>query len=427
MKASQKKTAQKPKAPVMKKAAPKKTVRKSARKTEIPAILLEGDRTPVAARPSGPGSRYALVAETSRPHIIPDTEPGELPDAYGTERLTLVSRDPHWLYAHWDLTKEQLQKYNRLSRDGHLVVRIFKAGAVAEPVNETYVHPESQNWFIYVEEGGARYNADLGYYDKRKRWKSISKSSSILTPPESLANDTSVDFATLPVNVPLDLVVDAVRQSVPGDVPLMTALNNLREGGYQNLPGPEYFTAALQAADPGKPAPWTPEQQKALAEVITMDEVRRVWIGSHEVTELVRKQLVKELASQAAADVSGAIGGARAISSLGMSSPHGGASLPGKGFWFNVNAELIIYGATEPDATVTIGERRIRLRSDGSFSYRFALPDGRYDLPVVATSAAGDDSREAGLYFSRDTQYHGEVETHPQDDALKTPRPENVA
>ena len=68
-----------------------------------------------------------------------------------------------------------------------------------------------------------------------------------------------------------------------------------------------------------------------------------------------------------------------------------------RGFWFNVNAELIIYGATEPDASVTIGGRKIRLRPDGTFSYRFALPDGKFDLPAIATNAAGNDARAAEL------------------------------
>jgi uncharacterized protein len=104
------------------------------------------------------------------------------------------------------------------------------------------------------------------------------------------------------------------------------------------------------------------------------------------------------------------------------------AELPRKkGFWFNINAELIIYGATEPNAEVTIGGRRIRLRPDGSFSYRFALPDGAYELPVNATSADGSDARRAELNFSRDTSYSGEVGAHPQDKSLHIPTPENVA
>ena len=114
-------------------------------------------------------------------------------------------------------------------------------------------------------------------------------------------------------------------------------------------------------------------------------------------------------------------------SSSSLSSPYGGAGERPKGFWFNVNAELIIYGATEPDATVTIGGRTIRLRGDGTFSYRFVLPDGRYQLPAMATSADGTDSRSAALEFSRSTEYRGEVHAHPQDPAMRPPRVEHVS
>ena len=91
-----------------------------------------------------------------------------------------------------------------------------------------------------------------------------------------------------------------------------------------------------------------------------------------------------------------------------------------------MNAELIIYGATEPDASVTIGGRKIRLRPDGTFSYRFALPDGNYELPAIATSAAGDDSRAAALRFVRQTEYRGEVGAHQQDPQLRAPTVEAV-
>ena len=91
------------------------------------------------------------------------------------------------------------------------------------------------------------------------------------------------------------------------------------------------------------------------------------------------------------------------------------------------DAELILYGATEPDAAVTVGGRTIKLRPDGTFSYRFALPDGHYELPAVATSADGTDARRADLHFARSTEYSGEVGAHPQDAALKPPRVEYVA
>jgi hypothetical protein len=101
--------------------------------------------------------------------------------------------------------------------------------------------------------------------------------------------------------------------------------------------------------------------------------------------------------------------------------------MPGKkSFWFNVNAELIIYGATEPDAAVSIAGRKIKLRPDGSFSFRFSLPDGHYDLPAIAISADGTDSRAANLQFRRETEYRGDVGTHPQDPGLRPPKADSV-
>jgi hypothetical protein len=147
-------------------------------------------------------------------------------------------------------------------------------------------------------------------------------------------------------------------------------------------------------------------------------------MGSLEITELIRRQLAQEISSLGAAQFSIPGSWSGAVSSF--SSPLGGMERR-KGFWFNVNAELIIYGATEPDAEVTIGGRAIRLRPDGSFSYRFALPDGNYNLPAVATSADGTDSRAAGLKFSRSTEFRGEVGAHPQDPKLNPPLVKHVA
>lgn len=162
-----------------------------------------------------------------------------------------------------------------------------------------------------------------------------------------------------------------------------------------------------------------------------MDHVRRVWMGSLEITELIRRQLSQEQFPQNVVELGAVIPGAPtsptgAIGAVGeITSPSGKPAQPEKGFWFNVNAELIVYGATEPDATVSIGGRKIKLRPDGSFSYRFALPDGNYEMPVVAVSADQTDGRAAELKFSRDTQYRGHVEAHPQDPALQPLRLEN--
>jgi hypothetical protein len=231
--------------------------------------------------------------------------------------------------------------------------------------------------------------------------------------------------------VPLPKLVESVRAAAGESAPLAEALEELRSTTHPQLPPPvaaAVVTARRRGAASVKPL--TPAQKRALAEVITIDEVRRVWIGSLEITELVRRQLERGPAGAADSLSSAALAAAQRAGLGGLSSlssPFGGAAPSGaKGFWFNVNAELIIYGATEPDATVTIGGRRIRLRPDGSFSYRFALPDGDYELPATAVSADASDARHAMLQFRRATHYVGDVGTHPQDAALKKPSPENV-
>jgi len=55
-------------------------------------------------------------------------------------------------------------------------------------------------------------------------------------------------------------------------------------------------------------------------------------------------------------------------------------------FWLVVNTELIVYGATEPDATVYVQGKQVPLRPDGTFSLRFALPDGKQVIPVKGIS-----------------------------------------
>ncbi|MFN3408320.1 MAG: DUF4912 domain-containing protein [Limisphaerales bacterium] len=407
-------------------AAPKKAVRKAARKTapkevELPPILFEGDR-PTPPDVGGPGQRYALGPSAPKESFTDETD---LPDAYGTKQILLAARDPHWLYAHWDLTRDQLRRYNAMSRDGHLILRVFLGEPRGMPLQETHVHPESRHWFIHVERAGVKYSVELGYYGANKRWKPISASGLTLTPPDVMADEGGELFATIPMEVPLPKLVEIVRAAAVENAPLAEALEELRATSHPKLP--PVLTAA-QAQPAAKVKPLTPAQKRALAEVITLDEVRRVWIGSLEITELVRRQL--ERGAGEAESLSSAALAAAQRAGLGgvssVSSPFGGAAEKAKGFWFNVNAELIIYGATEPDATVTIGGRKIRLRPDGSFSYRFALPDGDYELPATAVSADASDARHATLQFRRATHYVGDVGAHPQDAALKKPSPENV-
>jgi hypothetical protein len=71
--------------------------------------------------------------------------------------------------------------------------------------------------------------------------------------------------------------------------------------------------------------------------------------------------------------------------------------------WLVADAELIVYGATEPDATVTIGGRPIKLNPDGTFRFQMSFQDGLIDYPIMAVAADGEQTRSIHMKFNRET------------------------
>lgn len=73
-------------------------------------------------------------------------------------------------------------------------------------------------------------------------------------------------------------------------------------------------------------------------------------------------------------------------------------------FWLVVDCELIVYGATEPDARVTVQGKPITLRPDGTFSLRYYLPDGKQVIPVKAVSSDNEEERSITPIVTRETK-----------------------
>jgi hypothetical protein len=71
---------------------------------------------------------------------------------------------------------------------------------------------------------------------------------------------------------------------------------------------------------------------------------------------------------------------------------------------FHVDAEMILYGRTKPDAKVTLATEPIKLRPDGSFTARLAMPDKRQVLPVVASTPDGVEQRTIVIAVERNTK-----------------------
>lgn len=440
----------------------------------IPPILLEGDE-PAGGLLSGPGQKYVV---SPQPVLGETGVVADVPELGGGSGLSLIPRDSRCLYAHWELPPEQQQACNRLSKDRHPVLRVWQAESPANSLPEIHVHPESRSWFVHVPQGGTAYQAELGFYGQNEAWNRLALSAPATTPVEQPSEERPVEFATVVPKaacageaVRLERPAEAVPKPVSAPTPSAASSSPLpaafrHNGGRQveqaqppptavaipagkkpaaaraelaaRAPAPATPHAEFSQPQPGPQPieaafPWHAEQEQALAAIVTECSIRRESIGSLEIERLIQGEARRlaeagmpaaEAEAQAAAQVEAMLAQAAAepISSPAAAAPSAGESSRS---WFSINAELVVYGAAGPEAEVMIGDRRIRLRPDGSFSYRFALPDGVYELPIAATGSGGE-TRRVRLTFSRSTVAEGEVRAHLQDPSLKTPAPENV-
>ena len=74
-------------------------------------------------------------------------------------------------------------------------------------------------------------------------------------------------------------------------------------------------------------------------------------------------------------------------------------SRPSADFWFVVDAELVLYGATEQGATVTIDGQKVNLNPDGTFKLTVPFVDNLVDYQMIATSSKREDTKTIDKKF----------------------------
>jgi hypothetical protein len=383
---------------------------------KIPQILFEDDE-PSKPSAKAPAQKFEL-GDAGRAQSLQQPVP-QLPESYGTGKLLLTARDPHTLFAHWDLTNQQQHQYNSLSADGRLALRAYAHAVSHQPALEVPIPPDSRHLFLRVDRPGTTYVGELGYYQPDRQWKTVATSGPTTTPPDAPSQETAVVFSTpqarketkahaKPAGVPI-IAVSAPTWPFESEAPAESEQVPATDARFQDLPedAPPFVKRVTRKQ-------WTPAKERLLAEMIRVSSERREWISSAEIMELIRHEV--EMPPELGWPIlPGAL--------VNISSPVGEQWVR-KGFWFNINAELIIYGATDPNAQVTLAGRPINLRPDGTFSFHFALPDGDYVLTATAVSPE-NELRQATLNFSRHTNYSGEVGAHPQNSTLEQiPQPE---
>jgi hypothetical protein len=338
----------------------------------------------------------------------------------GSARLTdapgevwLTARDPFTVVAHWERELPEPEAPEREWGRGRWWMRLHEGSADGPVVTERPATEPAGTVLLPVIQSGQKYVAELGYDSHRSGWHGVAISHPVPTPPD--------------------------RPSVVPDVPAKIQWGTVApwEGepglghsvGYVPVPAPDPAVSMADAAGSGEVRVeeiWVEDFPEA-HEADGGGALRWSWAlwsggGIESSGELavdlpdagdagvrkarrIRKESVGQPAPGGTEDEDGP-----ASSGELTSAP---AAEGRRSFWFRVNAEVILHGSTEPDAQVTIAGRPVALRPDGSFSFRFAFPDGDFRLPVEAVSADRMDGRKATVRFLRATALEGDVGVHP--------------
>ncbi|MDR1290993.1 MAG: DUF4912 domain-containing protein, partial [Planctomycetaceae bacterium] len=75
-----------------------------------------------------------------------------------------------------------------------------------------------------------------------------------------------------------------------------------------------------------------------------------------------------------------------------------------RNFGFNVDADIIIHGKTDPSVRVTVKNEPITINSDGTFSVRFSIPEKRHVFPIEAEGNDGVEVQRVILTMERNTR-----------------------
>jgi hypothetical protein len=283
--------------------------------------------------------------------------------------VVFLPRDPQWAYVFWEISEDD--RATALAAGAtQLCLRVADVtglpGGSAHPhtLQEVIVDSHATEWYLPVPLSDRDYRVELGY---RKGsgggWISLAFSSVARVP------------ALHPSEQILDQFVPFSLDTAPVPMPTSTPIEPADTGLHERL----YQSATSQ---------W-----------------RRISRGSEAFHEL----------EAAGLDTSEFSASGAGVWASGRDSGAGGVVPRQRSFWLVADAELIVYGATDPSARLTIGGEEVPLSADGTFRVQVPFRDGRQLYPIEAVAADGVQKRNITLEFSRTTP---EDNSNPADKAV---------
>ncbi len=307
---------------------------------------------------------------------------GDLPGGYGDSRIVLLPRDPQWAYAYWDIP---IEHKNELRYHGgqQLALRIYDVTDInldsqsPHSIQEYPIDEMAREWYLPIPVSDRSYTIDIGYRCGDGRWLVLARSASVSIPPVYPSDWIEDIFITVPWEE--ELVGKTFVELVP--------------------------PSHKAAASGGSAA--TGDQNEIYDRIFGMaDSVESLRIAG-SLYGSMQQSPIESLSSFVFPSGAGmwALPTASGVnmSGVGMSGAGMEVGERQRQFWLIADAELIVYGATEPDATVTIGGRQIKLNPDGTFRFQMSFQDGNIDYPIVAVAKDGEQTRSVHMTFDRET------------------------
>ncbi|MEQ8539939.1 MAG: DUF4912 domain-containing protein [Coleofasciculus sp. D1-CHI-01] len=346
----------------------------------------------VEAQPEVEASKFELGQDDRTGGDLASVDEGlpDLPSGYGESRIVLMPRDPQWAYTYWDIPNEHKEDLRRQGGQ-QLALRIYDVTDInleyqsAHSIQEYPCDELAREWYLPLPVSDRDYVVDIGYRCADGRWLILARSTPVHVPPVYPSDWIEDQFITVNWEEELqgktvyELVPPSKRQPVTADT-----------ADTENPIYDEIFGMAKSA-----------EAQRVAGSMYgSMQHVPGSMAPSQSVSSYI---FPSGVGMWAVPTMSGLTMSGVGMSGVGMGMSASMPPIRPRQFWLVADAELIVYGATEPDATVTIGGRPIKLNPDGTFRFQMSFQDGLIDYPIMAVAADGEQTRSIQMKFTRET------------------------
>jgi hypothetical protein len=310
-----------------------------------------------------------------------DEDLGELPGGYGESRIVLMPRDPQWSYAYWDVPNEHKEELRRQGGQ-QIALRLYDVTDInleyqaPHNVQEYLCDELAREWYLPIPVSDRDYVIDIGYRCFDGRWLVLARSAPVRVPPVYPSDWIEDVFVTVDWEENLqgktvyELVPPSKKPTLAG-----TGTNEIYEQIFDMTKSAEAMRVAGSLFGSMQQVPGSLYPQQAISSYVFPSGIG-MWSGV-------------------------GMSGVGMMSGVGFSAS--AAPVRPRKFWLIADAELIVYGATEPDATVTVGGRPIKLNPDGTFRFQMSFQDGLIDYPIMAVAADGEQTRSIHMKFNRET------------------------